>query len=403
MSSISPWNIEQLIEELHSRYEREGLITAWFSEERAVGIALHAIASHLPHGRYTPKKVLGVGGSGIVLQLEDQMFPEIYKALKFPRPVDGRIMVLTEMLTKEIDHLANLRHPGIVSIVDYANLGSVEVYQRLPFYLMEFVDGAPSREFVRDQDLTEEKFRQIIRETAGILAYLHAGRKDRIAHLDLKAENIMVTSSGRPVLIDLGTCKSIRADDTLTIVACTRSNAHPELVRLLQEDPSDNNRARGELPRSKIDPNWDLWAFGLTLLDWLGVDRDTGNVTPEGIYHRLKSYTRKYYMLLSARLLSYSVRSWLTKRVGLSEGFLRDFPVTSAPELCQVLDVLEGRGGPLAKIEELSTPSSGTIQAAPGLHVAFTPALKAVIDHRLYRRLNSITQLGVVSQVYTVV
>ena len=128
----------------------------------------------------------------------------------------------------------------------------------------------------------------------------------------------MITGSGRPVLIDLGTCKRLCEDDALTIVACTRSNAHPQLIRLLHEDPSDDNRARGEVPRSKIDPTWDLWAFGLTLLDWLGVDRDSGDVAPEAIYHRINAYTRKYYILLAARLLSYSVRSWLSKRVGLS-------------------------------------------------------------------------------------
>jgi HD superfamily phosphohydrolase len=400
LSVGNAWDNAQLIEELGLRYEREGLTTEWVSEKRAVQIALQAIEKHLSNGRYTPKKALGVGGSGIVLRLEDRMFPEVDKALKFPRPVNGRIAVLTEMLTKEINHLANLRHPGIVSIVDYATLESVEVYQRLPFYIMEFVDGKPSRDFVRARETTEEQFRLIVRDTVGILSYLHAGRKDRIAHLDLKAENIMVTASGRPVLIDLGTCKRLTKDDALTLVACTRSNAHPELIHCLQEDPSDNNRARGELPRSKIDPNWDLWAFGLTLLDWLGVDRDSGAVSPEGIYHRLKAYTRKYYILMAARLLSYSVRSWLCKRVGLSEVFLKDFPVTSATELCEVLERLESSGGPLAKIEEFSIPSSGTIQAALGLHLALTPALKTLIEHRLYRRLSSITQLGIVSQVY---
>lgn len=400
MSAGNTWDTNQLIKQLNDQYAREDLTTAWVSEEHAVRIALRTIEQRLPAGRYAPKSVLGVGGSGIVLRLGDQMFPGIDKALKFPRPVEGRIAVLAEMLTKEIDHLSNLRNPGIVSIVDYATLEPVQIYQHLPFYVMEFVDGAPSRDFVRSKETSEEQFCGIVREAAGIVAYLHAGREDRIAHLDLKAENIMINRSGRPVLIDLGTCKRLRDDETLTIVACTRSNAHPELVRWLQEDPTDKNRARGGVPRSRIDPKWDLWAFGLTLLDWLGVDRDSGAVALEAIYHRLNAYTRKYYMLLVARLLSYSVRSWLSKRVGLSEAFLKDFPVTSAVDLCEILDRLEGRSGPFAKLQELATPLSGTIQAAPGLHVASTSALRSLIEHRLYRRLNSVTQLGVVSQVY---
>jgi HD superfamily phosphohydrolase len=394
------WPVDDILEVLRQRYESEEISTYWDAERVVLEGALRAIADHLASDRYIPKGILGVGGSGVVVRLQDKLFPKLDKALKFPRPVPDKVHLVSEMLKKEILYLAELRHSGIVRIVYYAALEGVPGYPNLPFYLMEYVDGVRSKDFARAPTTSEAQFRTMVSQAADTLSYLHKRRPQGFAHLDIKQENIMVTASGQTVAIDLGTCKRLGLDDGVTVVACTRSNAHPELVRRLTDDPSDDNRAKGDILRSEIDPAWDLWAFGLTLLDWLGVNRDDGRVAEDAIYHRLSSYTRKYYLLRASRLLSYSVRSWLSVRVGLSQVFLQDFPVTSADELCEVLDRLEGSRGPIGEIEELSSPSSGSIQAARGTHVSSTKALAAVLDHRLYRRLNSISQLGIVSQVY---
>ena len=400
MPNHTQWPTEPLITQIADQYDAEDLHTSWQSEQEAVRAAIKAIRNILPEGRYSPAKVLGVGGSGVVLRLLDTKFPEVDKALKFPRPVDGKIALVAEMLKKEIHFLASLRHPGLVSIVDYGTIDDVTTYGSLPFYVMDYVDGAPSRQFLRS-DIGEEDFHRIVRDTAATLLYLHDGKSDHFAHLDLKAENIMVTKDGRPVMIDLGTCKRLRDETDKTIVASTRSNAHPELIRYLLDEPSDDNRAKGDVPRRDIKPTWDLWAFGLTLLDWLGLNRDTGVAAADGFYVKFKdTYARKYYMLLVSRLLSDNIPSWLARRVAVPDATLREFRINSAAELCDILDRLKGHSNPLNAIDELATPSSGTIQAASQLHVASTPALTAVLEHPLFRRLNSVTQLGFVSQVY---
>lgn len=402
MTNNQIWQFDKVLDQIGQRYKNEGLESYWNAEKAALEVALHAISTHLPPERYRPIQVLGVGGSGIVLRVTDERFPKIDNALKFPRPIEGKVNLVVEMLQKEISHLAELRHPGIVRIVYYNNLEPVEIYHCLPFYLMEFVDGAPSKEFVRNPNLEEKRFREIVSKAAKALAYLHKGDshfRDRFAHLDVKAENILITADSTPIIIDLGTCKRLVSDEDLTVVACTRSNAHPQLMRLLVEDPSDDNRAKGEVHRSRIDPGWDLWAFGLTMLDWIGINRDDGSVEDNAIYRRLIPYTRKYYILLVARLLSYSLRSWIIDRVGLSQQFLQEFKLESADDLCDALARLEGES-PLRAIDEPSTPSSGSFQAAPGQHVHLTPALVEVLEHPLFRRLDSITQLGVSSQVY---
>ena len=278
--------------------------------------------------------------------------------------------------------MAELQHPGIVRIIYYNIIENIPTYQNLPFYLMELVNGASSKEYMNSQDLEEEKFRSIVRKTAETLAYINHGDsqvRDNFAHLDIKAENILITADGIPVIIDLGTCKRLAKEEDKTIIACTRTNAHPQLMRLLAADPTDNNRAKGEVKREIIDPNWDLWSFGLTLLDWLGVDREEGIATNKAMYHKLNAYTRKYYMLVIGRLLSYSLRHWIMDRIGLSHDFLQDFPILNAQDLFDALSRLEDEG-PFRKIEELSKPLNISFQASPKQHVPSTSALVKVLE-----------------------
>ena len=399
MSNRKLWLYDKILEQLQERYHKEGLSEYWEPEHPALRVALQAISSHLPDGRYSPTRVLGVGGSGAVLQLTDKLFPKVDKALKFPRPVLGKVHLVREMLSKEISFLAELRHPGIVGIDYYRTLPNIETYESLPFYLMEFVDGSPSKDFVRASSTDESSFTLVVRQTAEILSYLHTA-PTRFAHLDVKPDNILITATGRPIVIDLGTCKQLQSEEVLTIVACTRSFAHPELMRRLEDDPSDENRAKGELKRSEINPLWDLWAFGWTLLDWLGLDLGDGTVRNDAIYKRLATYTRKYYLLLAARLLSYRIPSWLTKRLHLTSDFIKEFAIGSSIELCEILGRLDNTESPLSRIQELSRKATRSIQSSPNSHVPHTRALAKVLHTRLYQRLNSITQLGFVSQVY---
>src|SRR5216117_281889 len=125
MSNRKAWSYDKILEQLQERYQKEGL-SEWEAEHAALRVALQAISKHLPDDRYSPVRVLGVGGSGVVLQLADKLFPKVDKALKFPRPVLGKVHLVREMLSKEISFLAELRHPGIVGIDYYHTLPDVE-------------------------------------------------------------------------------------------------------------------------------------------------------------------------------------------------------------------------------------------------------------------------------------
>lgn len=406
------WNIDALLIKIGDYYKRERIEEAWANEEKFVALSLRALDSSILGRRFSPasEPVLGVGGSGIVLRMVDSRFSGMDVALKFPRPVLGKIQLVAEMLTKEIAQLSRLRHPGIVRIIYYDTVnyqykngdgkGSETKTMPVPYYIMELVDGQKSNEFCRQDNLTELQLIELIKETVKVLDYLHKHAPHAIVHLDIKPDNIVVSRGGSPVMIDLGTCKQVSKDEEKTIVACTRSYAHPKLAERLAKDPTDQNRSKGELNRSEIDPEWDLWAIGMTVLSWLGLNYADGSLSQGAIFPRLKPYTRKYLLLVAARLQVEFLPEWLSKRIGVSSDFLDDFKIMTASQLLDVILRLDGSISPLSQIPEIADSPMQTIQAAPGQHVLNSPRLERVLEHRLFRRLNSITQLGLVSLVY---
>ncbi|HXI24674.1 MAG TPA: hypothetical protein VNG71_12485 [Pyrinomonadaceae bacterium] len=85
-----------------------------------------------------------------MLRLGDDIFAHLDSALKFPRPIAGKISLVADMLAKEMAFLAELRHPGIVRILYYRDIKHIDVYASLPFYLMEVVDGLRSDKYVHE-------------------------------------------------------------------------------------------------------------------------------------------------------------------------------------------------------------------------------------------------------------
>lgn len=394
------WDVTKLLGEIETVYRKQGVQSYWPEEREAVEAAIKAIAVSFADDRYTPLTVLGVGGSGIVLRLKDSHFPAVDSALKFPRPVPGKVAEVAGLLNQEITYLARLRHRNIVRILDYSTVSMVKGYPEVPFYLMEAIDGSDSATYFREHT-SEAELTRVIVDAAEVLHYLHSF-DEGFAHLDLKPSNFVIDRGGRAVMIDLGTCKRLTGETgDMTTVACTRSYAHPELLRTLAKDPSDENRVKGEVERSTIRPGWDLWSFGVTVLAWLGLDPQSGQPDHPDVMHGVGPYASKYFVLLAARLLAGPyTQPWLLKATGLSDRFLASEKVANSAELCEAVRRLAGTSNPLSKVPELSPAQSNTIQAAPGVHVSVTAPLRSVLDHRLFRRLNSISQLGLVSQVY---
>jgi serine/threonine protein kinase len=75
------------------------------------------------------------------------------------------------------------------------------------YYVMQFIDGQKLSAYVRGHDggiLPEDEALRITYEVGHALSFLH---ENRLTHLDVKPDNIMLNEDMRPVLIDFGLAK----------------------------------------------------------------------------------------------------------------------------------------------------------------------------------------------------
>ena len=152
--------------------------------------------------RYQLINQLGEGGMGVVYRAYDRL-EQIEVALKrvkyapdeleFNAKVsygDAKVGILQEFRT-----LASLRHPKIISVLDYGFDS-----EQIPFFTMPLLEEAQSIvEYGLDYSDKDKTF--LLIQTLQALVYLH--RRD-ILHRDLKPANILVTSLQNVRVLDFG-------------------------------------------------------------------------------------------------------------------------------------------------------------------------------------------------------
>lgn len=146
-------------------------------------------------------------------------------------PSGPEVQALRLHLTQEFQTLAGLRHPHIVSVLDYGF-----DHARQPYFTMELLEtAAPLHEAARDQPVLTRV--ELILQVLQALTYLH---RHGILHRDLKPGNILVSSgvpgiwgSGGPQakLLDFGLALFARALDSQPAeVAGTLGYLAPEVL-----------------------------------------------------------------------------------------------------------------------------------------------------------------------------
>jgi len=388
------WNIDRIVNELAAIYAKsEARKVAWPKEEDGVRDAL--VRLNKAQSRYIDATALGVGGLGIVLKCKDRGLGNRACALKFPRPKPESQDLYAEMISKEIARLSEVRHSGIVGIHSAGSEKSSD-NTPIPFYVMDLVTGRDSQAYLeknRGQDLAE-----VIRRTADAIEALHSAD---LVHLDLKPDNVMIDKTGRPVIMDLGTTKGVHpGDHTETRVGVTSAYAPRELLGFMtSKSESDPDNYSGSIARGKIRKEWDIVCFGKTILAWLGYDIDSG--VPGKLSFQVDPYVRKYLLLMAARMLgSTDGYDWLWKQINLEPKIVDELQIKTIEEVIECIEKLSGRRDLTKEVAELDAYSPHRIQIGPQGPATLTPRVKELLEHTLVRRLGSITQLGIVSQVY---
>lgn len=205
--------------------------------------------------RYEVLDKIGQGGMGAVYRVSDRLNNTIVALKQVTTGVgDLRFSVLGShmdtdssglALANEFQILARLRHPNIVSVLDF---GFDE--QRQPYFTMDLLENPLKITDAARQYPPSDRV-QLLVQLLQALAYLH--RRD-IIHRDLKPENVLVDAEGHVRVLDFGLALSSEyAQRAADQVSGTLAYMAPEVLQ-------------GNMPSIASD----LYAFGLIAYDVLG-------------------------------------------------------------------------------------------------------------------------------------
>ena len=158
---------------------------------------------------------------------------------------------------KEAINLSKMDHPGIVNIMEIFNANGTS------YYVMEYLSGGTLEKAIEQKGhLEASEALDYILKIGDALGYMHS---KHMLHLDIKPQNIGLTDTEEPVLIDFGLSKVF--DD----------NGQPE------SSTSIGGGTQGYSPLERLNydpakglaPTLDIYALGATLFKML-----TGKTPP---------------------------------------------------------------------------------------------------------------------------
>ncbi len=194
-------------------------------------------------GQYKVIRLLGRGGMGAVWLGERATGDFDHRvAIKVVRGI-ARSPKLAERLRYERQTLAALQHPNIAQLFDGGETEDGE-----PYFIMEYVDGAPLGDALEKAPDKKERLR-IFGDVCGAVEYAH---QQLIVHRDLSPANILITDDGRVKLIDFGISRSFGDASAGPQMTMTKGFAAPE-------------RLKGE-PATTLS---DIYSLGVILKDML--------------------------------------------------------------------------------------------------------------------------------------
>ena len=206
-------------------------------------------------GRYEVRELIGRGGMADVHLGRDLKLGRAV-AIKVLRQDLARDPLFQSRFRREAQAVAGLNNPNIVSVYDTGEEEVSDRHQheiRVPFIVMEYVEGLTLRDRVRAGDLTPE---ESIAYLSGVLGALDYSHKAGIVHRDIKPANVMITPDGVVKVMDFGIARAI-ADSQATM---TQTQAVLGTAQYLSPE-----QARGET----VDARSDLYSAGCLLFELL--------------------------------------------------------------------------------------------------------------------------------------
>jgi serine/threonine-protein kinase len=188
---------------------------------------------------------LGEGGMGVVYKAQDTKLDRLV-ALKFLPP---------HLAADEQDKKRLIHEAKAASALDHQNICTIFEIDETPgsglFISMALYEGSTIDTRIAQSPLRIEETLNIALQTAD---GLQAAHQKGIIHRDIKSSNIMVTSSGRVVLMDFGLARSGGMSKL------TKTGSTVGTVPYMSPE-----QARGD----KLDHRTDIWSFGMVLYEMI--------------------------------------------------------------------------------------------------------------------------------------
>ena len=201
--------------------------------------------------RYELGEILGFGGMSEVHLARDLRLNRDV-AIKVLRADLARDPTFYLRFRREAQHAAALNHPNIVAVHDTGEADTP--LGRLPYIVMEYVDGSTLREIVRESGpMDPVRAIDVIADACEALNFSH---QHGIVHRDVKPANIMISKTGVVKVMDFGIAKALA--DTGTPITQTAA-----VVGTAQYFSPE--QASGE----PVDARSDVYSLGCVLYELL--------------------------------------------------------------------------------------------------------------------------------------
>jgi eukaryotic-like serine/threonine-protein kinase len=201
--------------------------------------------------RYELGEVLGRGGMAEVRRGRDRRLGRTV-AIKMLRVDHSTDATFQARFRREAQSAASLNHRNVVAVYDTGE--DIFDGHRIPYIVMEYVEGRTLRELLREQArFTSERSIEIV---SGVLDALEYSHRAGIVHRDIKPGNVMITGTGEVKVMDFGIARSL-ADSGVTL---TQTAAVVGTAQYISPE-----QARGE----QADARSDLYATGCVLYEML--------------------------------------------------------------------------------------------------------------------------------------
>ena len=169
----------------------------------------------LMNGQYTITRFLNNGGFGITYLAKDSLDRDVVIKECFPnafcrrsqtlvaarsRAHQGELRAVVKLFVQEARNLSKLIHPNIVGVHQvFEDNGTA-------YMAIDYIKGRDLLQLIEDDNVTlhPEHIVQMARKMISAVGFVH---DHSVLHRDISPDNILLTDTGEPILIDFGAAR----------------------------------------------------------------------------------------------------------------------------------------------------------------------------------------------------